>query len=129
MPPQTRNKILEQIIVVLLFVLIACMILFFLRGFAPRNSSHDISFQVEASGGYALVSLKTPQSSILPAKIVTVPWHMEMTLPQGAEVYLTAANPSQTGELSCTISLDDQSWKTEKKVAPQDGVACAGIVP
>ena len=44
-------------------------------------------------------------------------------------VYVTAANPTQTGELSCFILLDNTQWKTSTIAAPKDGVACAGIVP
>jgi len=44
-------------------------------------------------------------------------------------VLITAANPTQTGELSCVILLDNSNWKKSTINAPKDGVACAGIVP
>jgi len=129
MNSQTSGNILKQIAIIFLLLLIAFLILFLLGGFKRRTSSHDLIFQVDAASGYALITLKTPQDSIQPAQTLTVPWRMEMTLSSGAEVYLTAANPTQNGELSCSIMLDNQLWESEKKDAPQDGVACAGIVP
>jgi hypothetical protein len=60
---------------------------------------------------------------------VTTPWTKTLEIPSGTEVYLTASNPTQTGNLSCTITLDKKDWKAETTTAPKDGVACAGIVP
>ena len=128
MIPKTGGKNLIQIAIIILLLLAAIFTVVLLERANHRPSEHLVTFQVNASGGYALIELKTPQDSIQPAQILTVPWKMEMTLPTGAEVYLTAANPTQTGELNCSILLDNQTWKSEKKEAPQDGVACAGIV-
>jgi len=129
MNTSTRSHIFVQVASVLLLLLATFLVLYFMGAFKPKTTSHRTTFQVDASGGYALITLKTAQDMVQPAQVLTVPWRKEMTLPSGTEVYLTAANPSQTGELSCTISLDNQTWKTDKKQAPQDGVACAGIVP
>lgn len=129
MTTQVDRKKMFQLIIIGLILLAATITLLVLGAFKPRASSHKVLFQVNASGGYALITLKTPRASILSPTIVTTPWRMEITLEHGSEVYLTAANPTQTGELSCSISLDNRIWKSMEKAAPQNGIACAGIVP
>ncbi len=126
---QTNRKKFFDIIIVILFCLVGFLVLLVLGTFKTPNSSHKVLFQVKASGGYAMVSLRTSDETLVSSTIVTTPWRKEMKLTQGTEVYLTASNPSQTGELECLISLDNKVWKSMKKEAPENGVACAGIVP
>jgi hypothetical protein len=129
MTNQKNRKKFFDIIIIFLFILVGFLVLLVLGTFKTQSSSHKVLFQVKASGGYAMVTLKTSDEEILSSTIVTTPWRKEMKLPQGTEVYLTASNPSQTGELECLISLDNKSWKSMRKDAPENGVACAGIVP
>jgi hypothetical protein len=84
---------------------------------------------VEASGGFANITLQAGEDPISKPTTVTTPWTKTMQIPTGTEVYLTASNPTQTGSLTCTIILDREDWKTDTTAAPKDGVACAGIVP
>jgi hypothetical protein len=93
----------------------------------PVNRS--ITFRVESSGGFANITLQAGTTSIPKATTVTTPWQKIIRLSHGSEVYLTAANPTQSGTISCSISLDGKAWKKEKATNPIDGVACAGIVP
>jgi hypothetical protein len=91
--------------------------------------SYQVKFRVEASGGVAIITLQAGDVSISEPTAVSVPWSKTIRIPSGAEVYLTASNPTQTGKITCSISLDNTLWKTETTVTPKDGVACAGIVP
>jgi hypothetical protein len=84
---------------------------------------------VNASGGFANITLQAGKESITGPKTVTMPWTRTIRVKSGTEVYLTAANPSETGELTCSITLDRGPWKLETINAPKNGVACAGIVP
>ena len=94
-----------------------------------REGSHRVQFRVEASGGFANITLQAGNDSISKPTTVTTPWSKTMQLSSGTEVYLTASNPTQTGQLTCSISLDRTDWKSDTTAAPKDGVACAGIVP
>jgi predicted RecA/RadA family phage recombinase len=85
---------------------------------------------VEASGGVALITLEAGKdASISKPTTVSAPWTKSLRIASGTEVYLTAANPTQTGSLTCSITLDKIPWKTQTTHAPRNGVACAGIVP
>jgi hypothetical protein len=126
---QAKHKELIQIGLVLLFLLLAVFVLDILGAFKSPQTTHDVLFQVNAQGGYALITLKTPDRSILPAIVVHTPWSLEMTIPRGSEVYLTAGKESQIGELSCSISLENHLWKSSVQYSPKNGVACAGIIP
>jgi hypothetical protein len=93
------------------------------------QGSRRVQFRVEASGGFANITLQAGEDSISKPTTVTTPWTKTMQISSGTEVYLTASNPTQTGEITCSISLDRTDWKTDTTTAPKDGVACAGIVP
>jgi len=95
---------------------------------SPENS-HRVQFRVEASGGVAIITFEAGNVLISKPTTVTSPWSKTLQIPSGTAVYLTASNPTQTGKLTCTITLDKIAWKTETTSAPKDGVACAGIVP
>lgn len=122
-------KIALQIIFVLVLVAAAAALLLSMGIMRTDGDSHLVSFEVRASGGFALVTLEAGSESIEKPLTVTSPWTKKIRIQSGTEVYLTASNPSQTGEISCSISLDQNLWKTETTNAPKNGVACAGIVP
>ena len=123
------NRLLGQILFVVL-LLVAVVALFGVLGaFKAQKSARQVTFKVNASGGYALITYDAGTEKKTAAITVTVPWEHTYNLPSGTQVFLTAANPSQSGQLTCTLLLDHSPWKSESKDAPKDGVACAGIVP
>jgi hypothetical protein len=126
--PDRQRTVLQ---LVFLFALIAAIVglVSYLLATKPVASSHSVHFQVEASGGFSIITLQAGNDSISTPATVTMPWQRTVQLPSGTVVYLTASNPTQTGNLSCVILLDAQAWKKETTTAPKDGVACAGIVP
>jgi hypothetical protein len=95
----------------------------------PPSGMHNVTFRVEASGGYASITLDAGKEKISKPTTVTVPWERTVEIQRGVQVYLTASNPTQTGQLKCAILLDRLPWKSGTTTAPKDGVACAGIVP
>ncbi len=104
----------------------------FLLSLGVTRTSSDVRlvyFEVKASGGFAVITMHAGKEVIDKPTTVTVPWSKTIRIKSGTEVYLTASNPSQTGELSCRITLDRVAWKLEKITSPKNGVACAGIVP
>ena len=123
------SKIALQVIFVLALCGAAVAILISVGLMKSPVNSHRVQFRVEASGGIAIITVEAGNFLIAKPTTVTAPWSKMIQLPSGTEVYLTASNPTQTGELTCTITLDKIAWKIETTTAPKDGVACAGIVP
>ena len=95
---------------------------------APKGTRR-VTFRVESSGGYANITLKAGNIHIDDPQTFTTPWEKTLDVNRAESVFLTAANPTQTGQLTCKILLDHQPWKSETIPAPKDGVACAGIIP
>jgi len=122
-------KIVLQLVFVAAICTLAAYILFSLGLMNRSSNSHRVQFQVEASGAVAIITLQAGDFSISEPTTVSAPWSKTMNVSTGTQVYLTALNPTQTGQLTCSITLDNAPWKLERTSAPKDGVACAGIVP
>jgi hypothetical protein len=123
----------QKIALQLFFVLVLCggafALLNYMGAMKPAKNIHSVRFEVHASGGYATITLQAGDVVISKPTTVTVPWSQTIKIKSGTEIYLTASNPTATGELTCDITLDKIDWKTETTKAPKNGVACAGIVP
>jgi hypothetical protein len=131
MPIQLSDRwkiILQLVLIVALCAVIAALLLSMGLMRSPAGS-HRVQFRVEASGGFANITLQAGEESISEPTTMTTPWTKTIQISSGTEVYLIASNPTQTGTLTCSISLDRKDWKTDLTTAPKDGVACAGIVP
>lgn len=124
-----RWKIILQLVFVLALCAMIAALLLSMGLMRSPAGSHRVQFRVEASGGFANITLQAGEESISEPTTMTTPWTKTLQVSSGTEVYLTASNPTQTGTLTCTIILDREDWKTETTTAPKDGVACAGIVP
>jgi hypothetical protein len=124
-----QMKIALQAVLVLAIVGVAIAVLVSLGITQAPSESHLLTFEVKASGGFATITLKAGSEEIAKPTTVTSPWSKALRVKRGTEVYLTASNPSASGEISCRITLDKEAWKAEKNSAPKNGVACAGIVP
>jgi hypothetical protein len=124
-----RWKIILQLAFVLLLCTGVVVLIFTLEKSRPSTGDQRVEFRVEASGGYAIITLTAGDASISKPTTVSAPWSKSVRIASGTEVYLTASNPTQTGNLTCTILLNQSRWKTDTTAAPKDGVACAGIVP
>lgn len=124
-----QQRTLWQLILVLALLIAVYLLFRAIGAFDPPPGHRRITLKVEASGGYSLITMQAGNESIREATTVNTPWQKVYNLPSGTEVYLTAANPSQSGHVTCTLLLDGRKWKTQTKTAPNDGVACAGIVP
>ncbi len=122
-----------KVVLQITFLLILCAGIVVLVVSVDKNrtsgGSQRVGFRVDASGGYAIITLDAGSASISKPTPVSVPWTKSLLISSGTEVYLTASNPTQTGTLTCTIYLDQSQWKMDTTAAPKDGVACAGIVP
>jgi len=124
-----RWKFVWQLLFVLILCAAAITLLISLGVMKSPTERHRVQFRVDASGGYAIITLEAGSTSISNPTTVTMPWTKSLQLPGGTQVYLTASNPTQTGTLTCTIKLDNEDWKKDTTAAPKDGGACAGIVP
>lgn len=123
------QKIALQVIFVLALAGGAIALLLHMGVAKPVANTHSVRFEVQASGGFAIITLHAGNVVISEPTTFTVPWSKTLKITSGTEVYLTAVNPTVTGELSCSITLDKIEWKKEATSAPKNGVACAGIVP
>lgn len=124
-----RLKNILKLIFVIAVTATVTGIIYYLLVTNPDVTSRSLKFEVEADGGFSIITLQAGNVSIKPPATVSTPWQKTVRVASGSEVYLTASNPSQTGKLTCRVSFDGQPWKEETTVAPKDGVACAGIVP
>jgi hypothetical protein len=100
-----------------------------MRSSLLTQNTRRITFRVESSGGYANITIRAGKVNIKEPQTFTTPWERTIEVNRAESVFLTASNPTQTGELVCEILIDHKVWKTESIPAPKDGVACAGIVP
>lgn len=124
-----RSKLVLQLLLIVGMLAFASAVLISLGLLKPDSGSHRVQFRVEASGGFSIITLQAGNTSISEPTTVSTPWSKTINISSGTEVYLTAANPTQTGQIKCSITLDNTPWKSDSTSAPKDGVACAGIVP
>jgi len=124
-----RRSIVLQILVVLVLCLVISAALYVTGVFEPPPGDRQVTVEVKASGGFALITYDDSQLKIEEGKTVTTPWRRTVRLANGTSIILTAGNPTQAGTLSCQILLDGKVWKEEAVKAPRDKVTCAGIVP
>ena len=127
--PERWKTVLQLGFVLALIGVMAVLMFYLLSVKSVGTPNRSVHFQVEASGGYAIITLQAGNVSISKPATVSTPWKQTILVPRGATVYLTASNPTQTGNLTCSISYDNLAWQQENTSAPKDGVACAGIVP
>jgi hypothetical protein len=114
---------------IVIVVVITIIGIWFLKGRDDGNQGmRQITYQVDASGGYAQIIYTTSSGTNTEAQILTTPFNKTISVPVGTEVFLTASNPSQTGTVYCKIKLDGKDWKESHGTHPVDSVACAGIV-
>ena len=118
-----------QIAILIVVLLAVGFGLFYFSAASAPAGTRVVTFQVEASGGYASITWKAGSNHIDNATTVTTPWERTVYLDHATQVILTVANPSLSGQVTCKVLLDRQPWKQETAKAPQSGVACGGIIP
>ena len=128
-PKPNRSKLFLQILLVAVFILAAILLFRALGGFQKQPVQRTVTFKVTATGGSALISFKAGPESIDPPATVSTPWQKRMKLNVGEQVYVTGSNNSGFGTVACQILVDGQTWQSDLKEAPLDGVACGGYVP
>jgi hypothetical protein len=124
-----RTRILIESIV----LTVLCIVLIFISIqtgiFRPKGGPRQVVLRVESTSGLAMITYNYPAVKINDAFSVATPWDKLVILNGGDQVYLSAGNPSTYGKISCTITVDNRSWKSESVEYPSDKVGCAGIVP
>jgi hypothetical protein len=127
----TRQRVM--IILQLVFLLLICggiaAVAYSFGVFTPQKDYRSLTVRVENSSGSVQMIFSVPgESSTNPIQVST-PWEKTISLKRGDELYVTAANPAQYGDLKCTILVDGKNWKKDMATYPNDKVYCAGIVP
>jgi len=116
-------------IAIAVVVIIAIIGIWLLKGQSSgQGAFRQVTYIVEADGGYAQVIYTTSKGVNTDPTILTTPFSRTISLPVGIEIYLTASNPSQTGSISCKIRIDNRDWKESHGTHPVDSVACGGII-
>jgi hypothetical protein len=127
--PSERSNTNIIWVVIVVAIIIASIIFWVLNNHTSDNGGmRQITYQVQASGGYAQIIYTDITGTVTAPIMVTTPFFKTISLPIGDQVYLTASNPSQTGDVSCNIKIDNKDWKESHGTHPIDSVACAGII-
>ncbi len=127
--PQRRRDLTIQIIVVVIVLAIAAGACYlWVIGRKPSNG-HSVTYKVDGSASVAVVTYIQADGAATKPEDVRVPWRKKLTIPSGTIVILTVGNPTQIGDITCSILLDGAAWKQESASAPADKASCAGIVP
>lgn len=95
---------------------------------SDKGTMRQITYIVNSDGGYAQVIYTSSVGVNTEPAMITTPFNRTITLPVGSEVFLTASNPSQNGNISCEIKIDNREWKSSRGTHPVDSVACGGII-
>lgn len=124
----SRSNVVIAVALIIIIVLTIIGIWILKNGITSSDKTHQITYRVETTGGFALIVYTQFSGQNTRAEIMTTPFNKTVSLPAGVEVFLTASNPSQTGTVSCKIILDNRDWKESKATHPVDSVACGGII-
>jgi hypothetical protein len=129
MTRQTRD-LLIQITVVILLLAGSWAVMNAFGVFSPRGKGvNDVIFRVEGSPAAAVVTYTQEDGQATAPLDVSLPWQKKIRYTRSMAVILTAANPSQTGRIECSIILNGATWKEDVATSPLDKVSCAGILP
>lgn len=123
-----RSNLLISLVIVIAIIATIVGVWVIKNQTVSNGQTRQITYHVEASGGYALIVYTNSTGVNTKAEMLTTPFNKSITIPIGKQVYLTASNPSQTGTISCKIRIDNRDWKQSKATHPVDSVACGGIV-
>ena len=127
----TRQRVM--VIIQVIFLLVVCggiaAVAYSFGIFTPSKEYRSLTMKVENSAGSVQMIFSIPGDSSATPIQVSTPWEKTISIKRGSEVYVTAANPAQYGDIKCTILLDGKTWKKETASFPKDKVYCAGIVP
>lgn len=124
-----RSKAVLQVAILSVVLVTSFMGFNYLSSLKTVRTASLVRFEVEASGGFASITLRAGNVNMTEPTNVSAPWSQTVKIKSGTTVFLTASNPSVTGEVTCRILLDREIWKTETISSPKNGVACAGIIP
>lgn len=125
--PRSNNTIIGIAIAVI--VIITIIGIWFIKSQSSDSGEiRQITYEVTATGGYAQVIYTTSSGVNTEPAMVTTPFTKIVNLRAGDQVFLTASNPSQTGEVICKIKINGKDWKESKGISPIDSVACGGII-
>lgn len=123
-----RSNTLSVIGVISIVSIIVVVIWVLLNRSSNVDELRQITYHVEAAGGYAQIIYTNSNGKNTDPAIYTTPFTKTLTIPIGQQVFLTASNPSQTGDVLCEISVNNEIWKESRATHPVDSVACGGIV-
>jgi hypothetical protein len=123
-----NRKLFIQILVVSIVCIVLVALAVTLRLFTPVKNTHRITFRVESSGGIAYITYKDTRNLQKEKIQISTPWEKTWENPSGAEVYITAGNPTQMGSIKCILKIDGKVWKSDTASGQDDSVVCAGIV-
>lgn len=113
---------------IVIVVIIAVIGIWLTKSNSNTQQTRQVTYLVEAAGGYAQIIYTASNGENTEAQMYTTPFSRTYTMPVGQKVFLTASNPSQTGDVSCEIKLNNRAWKESHGTHPVDSVACGGFI-
>jgi hypothetical protein len=128
---QKKNNGKTILTIIIILGIITAAIYFSVRSgiFNKPSINNSVRLEVDCDGGYAIITYTVGDESSNGTITVNTPWKKNFNLEDGASVFLTAGNPSQSGEITCLISLNGRDWKSDSVDYPKQAVACGGIIP
>jgi hypothetical protein len=123
-----NRRLFIQILVVSILCIVLVGLAVTFKVFTPEKNSHRVTFRVESSGGIAYITYKDSRNLQKEKIQISTPWEKIWDNPSGAEVYITAGNPTQIGSIKCILKIDGKVWKSDTASGKDDSVVCAGIV-
>ena len=113
---------------IVIIVIIAVIGIWITKSKSSNDQTRQVTYVVEATGGYAQIIYTASNGENTEAQIYTTPFSRTFTMPIGQKVFLTASNPTQTGDVSCVIKINNRDWKECHGTHPVDSVACGGFI-
>lgn len=142
MQKQNPNRI-RNILILLVLIILACCCLFLglpllttlLSGDGltvdqpgqPSFSGNTITYEVTGTGTNASVSYSPPDGGMA-QEDVTLPWSKDFDAEIGDVLSLTASTGTETAEITCTIKVNGEVFKTVTSSGQFVFASCAGVL-
>jgi hypothetical protein len=126
-----RREMMLQVAFLLVFLIAVALLVNALGVFRAKEPGvRRVTYQVFGTTSTGVITYTSEEGDSSGRLETLIPWKLEsLRFQPGSMIILTAGNPSQAGEINCTILVDGNPWKQEKATYPQDKVSCAGILP
>jgi hypothetical protein len=117
-----RGSALHLVLWVALVLLSGCA-----RGQNQAATLHSVRYEVQGTATSAALTYRNSTGGTEQIN-VTLPWSTEFQLKTGEAVFLSARNTDKDGSVRCTISLDNQVFRTAESTGANKTCSGRGII-